>query len=163
METVRDAKFNVKGKVRVVQGTVSQTNTGSLAMILAVIGENGKPDSKTYDLLDKKWSKVKAEAKGWWQSQFDFRLGNLHQSAVQSDTWVMHLLCVNKEGVVDEKALASCLKKLTTEAQSNRASIHVSSALVDQVPQLGDQLQGLVDAGINCFLYKEAEPVVAAE
>lgn len=154
METPVDKKFIASGKVRVVNASIAQTNTSSLALVLVAIGEDGKPNSKTYDLLDKKWAKVKPEAKGWWQEQFNFKPSNIKISATQSDIHIVHMLCLDKAGAVDERALAGCMKKVAAEAKSNKASVHVATELTEQIPQLDKHLQGLIDGGTNVFLYK---------
>jgi hypothetical protein len=155
METVRDPKFSPKGKVRTVNASITQTNTSSLALVLVAIGMDGKVDSPTYTTLGKKWSKIPAEGKGWYHSQHQFRLGQIQNTAIQSDCQVLHMLCLKADGTCDTKALGECFKKVQAEAKSNAASIHVSSLLTTQVPAMSDHLDDLLRQGVNVFLYQE--------
>lgn len=150
--------FAVKGRTKVIKGTILTPEMAGLRLVMAVASETGKPESPLYELLDKKWKNAKAELKGWYQQHTNFKLGNVQETAVNSDVWIMHCLFLNKEGEVDEKALHSCLKKLADRAKSEKASVHVSTMLTDQFSNLETLLKEyLLDQGVSVYYYKEAK------
>lgn len=155
METTKDPKFTPKGQIKVVADrSIANPNTSSLSLILVAISESGVADSPTYQTLGKKWSKAQSDARQWFQEQVSFRLGNIKITAVQSDCWLLHCLCIKKDGSMDEKALDGCMKKVLAEAQSNKGTVHVSSLLTDQVPLFGVKLDDLVKQGVSVFYYQ---------
>jgi hypothetical protein len=155
METTKDPKFTPKGQIKVVQGSISNPNTSSLSLVLVAMSESGIADSPTYQTLGKKWGKAKSDARSWYQEQVSFRPSNIKVSCVQSDVWLVHMLCVKKDGSTDEKALDGCLKKALAEAQSNKGTIHVAASLVEQVPLLGPKLEDIAKHGVSCYFYVE--------
>jgi hypothetical protein len=149
-------KFAIQGKTKIVNGTILLPETSGLRMIMTIASETGKPDSELYTLLDTKWKNAKAEFKGWYQHHVTFKLGNVHETAVQSDIWIMHCLVLDKEGKVNDKALFSCLKKLGEKAKYEHANVHVSTLLVKEIPTLPELLQtNLVEKGVSVFYYEE--------
>jgi hypothetical protein len=157
METLRDPKFGPKGKLRVVNASISQTNTSSLALIPVAIGADGKVDSPTYKTLGKKWGKIPADGKGWFHSQINFRPGFLNTTCVQSDVWCVHMHCLKADGSCDPKALTECFKKLTVDAKSNSASVHMAATLLEQVPQVKEHMDALLASGIDVFFYEQVK------
>lgn len=151
-------KFMVHGKTKLINGTILTPELAGLRLIMTAASETGKPEDELYTLLDKKWKTAKTEFKGWYQHHVNFKLGNVHTTAVQSDTWIVHCLFLNKDGDVDEKALASCMKKMCETAKSERGSVHVSTLLTGSIPNLVDLLQEyLVEKGVNVYFYEESK------
>jgi hypothetical protein len=149
-------KFVTQGKTRLVNSTIISPEMGNLRLIFTPCGKQGKPDTALHAVLNKKWRTVAAELKGWHAQNFTFKMGNVHSTAVQSDTWVLHALCYNEKGVLDEKALESCVKAAAALAKSDGGSLHVSTLSVEQMPQLADYLSKyVIDRGLACYFYQE--------
>ena len=149
-------KLLTHGKTKTVKGTILLPELASLRLILTPCSQAGKPDSKLHTILNKKWRTVAADLKGWCAHNVDFKLGNLRQTAVQSDVWVIHALYLDKEGKVDEKALESCVKKLADLAKYEKGSVHVSTLLTEENPKLVELLQKLcLEKGTPVFFYEE--------
>lgn len=148
--------FVTQGKTKVVQGSILSPELGNLRLVVVPCSETGKPDTELHALLNRKWRPVTAELKGWYSNHVNFKLGNIQSTAVQSDTWCVHTLCFNKEGELDEKALAVCVKKLADLAKYEKASLHVSTLTVASVPTLPDLLKAeCLDKGIPVYYYEE--------
>lgn len=159
-ETV-NKKFTPPGKSKIIQGTIISPQSSDLKLVLAVCSLNGKPDSELYKLFDRKWKIASAELKGWHQHHVDFKLGNVKTISVQSDVWISNALCLSAEGVLDEVALAKCIKKIGEVAKYEKGSVHVSSLLTTAIPQLPALLmEYCIENGVSVSLYEE--PVVAA-
>lgn len=151
-------KFTQQGKTKLVKGTILTPEMSGLRMIMAAADETGQPTDPLYDLLDTKWKNAKAELKGWHQYHWDFKLGNIKETAVNSDIWIMHCLFMDKKGVINEAALASCLKKLGEKAKYERASVHVTMDLVQRVPGLDKLLlSNLVENGVSVYFYEQVK------
>ena len=149
-------KFVTLGKLKTLNKTILVPENAGLRLILSCCNMSGHAESPLINLLDKKWGKVKAEVKGWFATRQGFTLGNVNATAVQSDTWVVHMLCQNNKEEVDAKALNNCLKKALEMARYEKATIHVSSLLLEQLPSLKDLLETtFVSNGISVCVYNE--------
>ncbi len=150
-------KFVTQGKTKLVKGTILTPELGNLRLVLVPCSEKGDAKSDLYDLLNRKWKQARAELKGWYSNHINFKLGNIQSTAVQSDTWVVHCLCEDKDGVLNEKALAACIKKVADLAKYERASVHVSTLVTSKVPQLSELLvKELLEKGTSVYFYEEA-------
>ena len=150
------SKFLPKGKVKTVKGSILNPEYAGLRLIVNFVNQNGKPEGSLYSLFDKKWKKVKEETKGWYASRINFKLGEINTIAVQSDTWVINCLCQNESNAIQEPALNDCIKKIASIAKNEKASVHVSTELFKEFPNLMQSLNSyLVDNGINVSVYEE--------
>jgi hypothetical protein len=156
-------KFQQPGKVKVIQGSILAPENAGLRFVLNVNNMKGQAESPLYPLFDKKWKQVKADAKGWYNTRTGlghnpYKLGAINTSAVQSDTWVIHMLCQTEELENDAKALSACLKEVCKMAKYERATVHVSTLLTSAVPELTDALNTeLVEQGVSVYFYEEPE------
>lgn len=156
-------KFQQPGKVKVIQGSILAPENAGLRFVLNINNMKGSPESPLYALFEKKWKQVKAEAKGWYNTRTGlgprpYKLGSVNVTAVQSDTWVLHMLCQDEELSTDEKALTTCLKEVCKMAKYERATVHVSTLLTSVVPELTDLLNTeLVEQGVSVYFYEEPE------
>ncbi len=150
-------KFLAPGKTKVIKGTILAPENSGLRFVLSVTNMAGKPESPMYPLFEKKWKKVKQEAKGWFTTKTGaYKLGATNTTAVQSDVWVIHMLCQDDQLNTDEKALEECLNKVCASAKYEKATIHVSTILTEAVPALSPLLKKcLVDKGVSVYLYEE--------
>lgn len=156
--TMQPNTFVTQGKTKVVNSSILSPELGNLRLVLVPCSESGKPDTDLHALLNKKWKSVAAELKGWYANHINFKLGNIQSTAVQSDTWVLHTLCRDKDGKLDEKALAACVKKIADMAKYERASVHVSTLTTAAIPELVPLLQAqCLDKGMAVYFYEETE------
>ena len=160
-------KFMPLGRTKLIDGSILNPELAGLRLILVPCSENGKPDTALHLLLNKKWQKVGQELKGWFSHHIDFKLGSISAVATQSDIWIINALCYTKDDVLDEKALESCVKKLSELALSEKASVHVAMVSLESMPVLQGLVQTwLLDKGVHCYFYQEAsatKTVVEAE
>lgn len=151
-------KFQQPGKTKVIKGSILAPENAGLRFVLSVNNLAGKPDNHPlYPLFEKKWRKVREEARGWYATKTGaYKLGAVNTTAVQSDTWVIHLLCQDADQNTDEVAVEKCLKEVCKMAKYERATVHVSNLLTNAVPELVSHLKTqLVDQGVSVYFYEE--------
>lgn len=151
-------KFQQPGRVKVIKGSILTPENAGLRFVLSINNLEGKPDGNPLlPLFDKKWKKVKEESRGWYATKTGaYKLGAINTTAVQSDTWVIHMLCQDAKLDTDVKALEECLKKVCASAKYERATVHVSTVLTGAVPELTELLNTcLVEQGVSVSFYEE--------
>lgn len=151
-------RFQPQGKTKLIKGSILMPEGGGLRLVLSLANMAGNPDGNPlFPIFDKKWAKVKQEARGWWATKTGaYKLGATNITAVQSDVWVTHMLCQKEDLSVDTKALEDCLKKVCTIAKYERASVHVPMLLVNNIPELVNLLtKQLVEQGVSVSYYEE--------
>lgn len=151
------SKFQQQGRVKVVQGSILAPENAGLRFVLNVANMAGKPESPLYPIFEKKWSAVKKEVKGWFNTRTGaYKLGAVNTTSVQSDTWVLNLLCQTEDLETSEAGLQTCLKEVCKMAKYERATVHVSTLLTDAVPSLNELLtKELVENGVSVYYYEE--------
>lgn len=160
MENVN--QFQPKGTVKVIKGSIVMPESGGLKFILSPINMAGRPEGNPLlPVFDKKWNKVKADARGVFANKtgtYKLSGGFISTLAVQSDIWVIHCLFQDADLKTDLKALEECLKRVATIALYEKASVHVSSILVNAVPELSDMLTKFcVEKGVSVSYYQEPQ------
>jgi hypothetical protein len=151
------SRFKKIGKTKLINSTILCPEYGNLALILNLANMAGKAESPLMPLFDKKWRKVKEDVRGWYVNKTgEYKLGAINRLAVQSDVWVIHMLCQDLELKTDVKALKDCLKKVCALAKYEKAGLHVSTLLTDSIPEMADLLtEMLVNEGVSVYFYQE--------
>ena len=62
-------RFQQAGRVKIVQGSILTPQDGGLRFVLNLNNMAGKAESPLYPIFEKKWPKVKQEAKGWFNTR----------------------------------------------------------------------------------------------
>jgi hypothetical protein len=151
-------KFQPQGKIKLIKSTILAPENAGLRFVLSVNNMAGKSDNNPlYPIFDKKWKKVKEDAKGWYATKTGaYKLGAINITSVQSDTWVIHMLCQDELLKTNQSALEDCLKQISAKAKYEKASVHVSSVLLESLPGLQDLIvKYLVSEGVNVSVYTE--------
>jgi hypothetical protein len=153
-------RFQASGRVKVIQGSILAPHNAGLRFVLNIANMSGKAESPLYPLFDKKWKKVKEEVKGWFNTRTGaYKLGAVNTVPVQSDTWVINLLCQDEEFKTDTKGLTTCLKEVCKMAKYEKATVHISTLLTQAVPEITDLLNNeLVEQGVSVYFYEEPKP-----
>lgn len=151
-------RFKVAGKTKVIKGSILYPENAGLRFVLSINNLQGKADGNPMlPIFDKKWKKVREESRGWFATKTgEYKLGAIRNTAVQSDTWVIHMLCQDEELALDTKGLEECLKKVCALAKYEKASVHVSTLLCDQLSDLKSLLnKEVLSNGVNVYFYEE--------
>lgn len=157
IEQTEMSKFQQPGKIKNIKGTILAPENAGLRFVLSVNNLAGKQENPMFPIFDKKWKKVREESRGWYANKTgEYKLGAINTTAVQSDTWVIHMLCQTDTLATDIKGLETCLKKVCASAKYEKATIHVSNVLIKAIPELTDLLnKHIVDQGISVYFYDE--------
>ena len=149
--------FQPQGRVKTIKGSILTPHDAGLRFILNINNMAGKAESPLYPIFDKKWKKVKEEAKGWYNTRTGaYKLGATSVTPVQSDTWVVGMLCQGEDLQTDALSLKECLKKVSASAKYEKATVHVSTLLTEAIPELKGLLtECLVEQGISVSYYEE--------
>ena len=155
-EKVTHATFKNLGKERVIKGSILNPQNGGLHLVLSFANTAGKPESPLYKEFETSWRSVKQDARGWYVNKTGaYKLGAVNQTAVQSDTWVIHCLCQDDDLKVSDVALTECLKKVVKLAKEEKASVHVGEALLTVHPKLKDALrEQVLEQGVSVYYYE---------
>lgn len=150
-------KFLVPGKVKVIKGSIVNPENSGLCFVLNLASLNGSTDSEMYKVFNKKWVKVKQEVRGWYNTRTGaYKLGALHNLAVQSNVWVLSLLCQDDKLNVDLSALRKSLKEVCRLAKYEKATLHVSDVLIKMIPELTNLVdKEVVEQGVSVYYYQE--------
>jgi len=156
MENVMN-RFLPKGRTKTIKGTIIAPENAGLRFVLSLNNIEGKPENPLFPIFDKKWRQVRADSRGWYTTRTGaYKLGAINTTAVQSDTWVIHMLCQDKELEIDLPGLEVCLKKTCDLAKYEKASVHVSSITAEAIPELKELLtKYMIDQGVNVYFYEE--------
>lgn len=155
MET--ENRFKQMGRVKEIKGSILHPHDAGLRFVLNINNMAGKAESPLYPIFEKKWKKVKEEAKGWYNTRTGlYKLGVISDLSVNSDVWVIGMLCQDENLQTNVVALTNCLKEVCKLAKFEKASVHVSNLLVNAIPELKDTvMKQLVEQGISVSFYEE--------
>lgn len=151
-------KFQQPGRVKTIKGSILAPENAGLRFVLSLNNLAGKNEGNPMlPIFDKKWPKVKAESRGWFATRTGaYKLGAVNTTAVQSDTWVIHMLCQGEDLQVDTTGLAKCLKEVCKMAKYEKATVHVSTVLTNSVAELTNLIKSeLIDQGVSVSFYEE--------
>jgi len=150
--------FQQPGRVKTIHGSILAPENAGLRFVLSVNNLAGKNEGNPMlPIFDKKWPKVKAESRGWFATRTGaYKLGAVNTTAVQSDTWVMHMLCQDDNLQINNDGLKKCLKEVCRQAKYERATVHVSTVLTNSIPEMTNLLKAeLIDQGVSVYFYEE--------
>lgn len=149
-------RFQTPGKMKVIKGTILAPENAGLRFVLNVNNLVGKTDSPMYNVFDKKWRIVREAAKGWYNNRTGaYKIGAVNTTAVQSDTWVLHMLCQDEKLNTNINGLEECLNKICGMAKYEKATVHVSHILVEAIPELTTLLSKyLIEQGVSVYFYE---------
>lgn len=158
MEQELSKKFKPVGRTKVINGTIIAPENSGLRFVLSFTNLAGKPESPLFPLFEKKWRKVREECRAWYATKTGaYKLGATSNTAVQSDVWVINMLCQDESLKVDIKGLEECLKKVSASALYEKASIHISSVLLEAAPELKDlATKYFTENGVSVSYYQES-------
>jgi len=150
-------KFLQPGRVKVIQGSILSPHNAGLRFVLNIANMAGKAESPLFPIFEKKWPKVKQETKGWYNTRDGkYKMGAISTVSTQSDTWVINLLCQDEKLTTQPDALKTCLKEVCKMALYEKASLHISSLLVNAIPELQELVNTeLVEKGVSVSYYEE--------
>lgn len=161
-------RFTQKGKMQDApkgQSVIAPINAGlrfipNFVSIVPTMPGTGKSNfSSPLDItLERIWRKVKQDYYSKSADLRTFKLGSIFDTLCSSDIFVVGMVVKNEEGLIVADALVAALKNLAKYAKSEKASLHISEHLSDDVPALRELIQlHCADVGVNCYFYANQE------
>jgi len=161
---VEQKNYGIKGLLKYVEGDATVPIAAGHRMIIHVVNTAGGFGAG-FVLALKKWPNAELIYRTWYRSQLNFKLGEIKEVAVQSDTSVIHMLA--QEGLGPDKdgnppgrydAVEKCLEKVAKLAKQTNASIHCprfSSGLSGlSWPKIEAMIiDKLINQGVNVTVY----------
>ncbi len=149
--------FKAQGSFKEIKGSILSPHNSGLRFVLNVVSTKGKAEGPLFDIFNKKWSKVREDVKGWYNTRTGaYKIGATLSTPVQSDVWVVSCLCQDDNGETDLKGLEECLKQVSKSATYERATLHVSQLLIDSIPEITDLLsKQMIANGVSVYMYTE--------
>lgn len=143
--------------IKNIKGIITTPQLGGLKFILNNVSISGNPENSQMPIFDKKWLRVRTETRGWFADPSTFKLANIKDCMVQSDIWIINMICQDKDNKTDLNSLITCLEKIIKLAKYEQASIHVSSQFITDVPEFiqNNLIDMFTKNNINVFLYAE--------
>lgn len=151
MDTVKN-RFQAQGKFRKAASELTAPENSGLRLILNPIDIAAELKGDINLLLAKKWKKSRDEAKGWYASRNNFKLGEIQTVAVQSDVWVINVL-VTDDKAVPLTSFDKAMKKTADLAKSERATVHISDLMYSMENFEALAQKHFIDNGINVYVY----------
>ena len=149
--------FVTAGKVKEIKSSITMPENAGLRMILNFCSVSGKYTGTVSEILTKRWKRAQDEYKNWFVNRVGFKLGEQQPVAVQSDIWVLNMICFDEKGELDQKAFTANIEKARKLAQYEKGSVHVSTASVAQIPGLKEILvKEFSENGVHIYFYQEA-------
>lgn len=130
----------MSGTLKNIKGTITLPQLGGLKFILNNVNMSGSPDNSQMATFDKKWLRARTEARGWYADPSTFKLGNIKDCMVQSDVWIINMICQDKDKKTDIQALKTCMDKVIKLAKYEQATLHISSEFIKDVPEISETL-----------------------
>jgi hypothetical protein len=143
------SEFIQKGELRSKTGSATQPEAGGHRIVLNFCDASGNDwaDDTPEKIIGKRWDKVALEYRRWYRSQHYFRIGELKEVNVQSDTCIVNMLVKDENGQINTEAVEKCIDKVGEMAVNYGSSVHVqkgdnnwdkvASALIEKVIKRG--------------------------
>jgi hypothetical protein len=152
------SKFGVQGKIKTVQGNFIAPIHSGLRLIVNFAGLNGKYDHPTDQAIGKIWRAATSDYRSWFVSQQKFKLGEMKETVVASDIFIVNLLVRDAEGKLNMEGLEVAVKKLAVFAKYEKGSLHFDESLLQEAPTFQALLEEhILSAGVNVYVYTKPE------
>jgi O-acetyl-ADP-ribose deacetylase (regulator of RNase III) len=163
---MKPTDFRIPGHLRYATGNVTIPISAGHRMIIHICNDIGSYGAGVSGAISKRWPKVESEYRSWHRGQKGFKLGEIQEVTVQSDTTVVNMIaqhdtCLDEDGNPPFRleALDECLDKVGELASYNGSSVHaprIGCGLggFDDWPKIEALLiKQLIKRGINVTIY----------
>jgi O-acetyl-ADP-ribose deacetylase (regulator of RNase III) len=162
---MQPSNFITPGLLRYVEGDATVPISAGHRLIIHVCNDIGKWGSGFVLALSKRWAKTKEEYKMWYISQNNFKLGEVQEVSVQSDTIVVNMIAQHGIGKDEDgnppiryDALEKCLDQVGELACDYRSRIHGPRFGADRACGDWEKIEKLIKErlikrGINVTIY----------
>ncbi len=150
---MQPSKFITPGRFKTVTGEATVPIAAGHRIIINVCDDSGKWENEFSTKLSKRWKKAEQEYNRWYRSQYNFKLGELQEVGVQSDTLIVNALVRSNNGLSLD-AFERCVDKVGEIAYDYGSSVHVSQ-YDDWQDMENTVVEKIIKRGINVTVYKD--------
>ena len=153
---MQPSKFITAGRLKTVDGDSSLPIAAGHRIIVNLCGAEGVWPSSA-ESVSKRWPQIKQEYTRWYRSQIKFKLGEIQETNMQSDTCIVNILVCNKDLSIDEAALTTCVDKIGNLAVECSSSVHINNFDNNWNIIETQLVEKVIKRGINVTIYKKEE------
>ena len=153
---MQPSNYVLKGEFKRRNGSSSMPHAGGHRIIINLCNDSGDVWEKTAATypVEKRWPKCGQEYRRWYLSQYHFKLGEVQEVNVQSDTCLANVIVFQADGSLDEEALTKAIDRIGEMAYDYNSSVHI------QQTQPWDKIEGaliekIIKRGKNVTVYVE--------
>jgi hypothetical protein len=151
---MQPSKYITAGRLKTVDGDSSLPIAAGHRIIINLCNAEGVWLNSA-DSITKRWPQTKQEYVRWHRFQTKFKLGELQEVNMQSDTCVANILVCNKDSSIDEPALTSCIDKIGNLAVNYGSSVHINNFDNNWNIIETQLIEKVIKRGINVTIYNE--------
>jgi len=148
-----EKKFLLGNLKYVKNGDASIPHSADNRVILFLGDISGELETDLAKKLIKRWDKTRAEFRGWYRGQQNFKLGQILTITVQTDTTLLCLLALNK-GELDLAALKTAMISAGKFANQNKFNIHINKDNINWETIEPILYEYFVKLGVNVTVYE---------
>lgn len=152
----------IPGKLKYIKGNAITPEAGGHRMIVHSVNDKGEWQDKISKSISEKWPRAEQEYKKWYLAQRYFKLGNILDISLKSDTMIVHMISqseVDNEMCVLSDSLKECLSKVLDLAKYHGSSLHLNKFVEGDAWNTIEEIliDEIVKKGVNINVYEEKD------
>ena len=150
---MQPSNYRIPGRLKTIEGDVSNPAAGGHKMIVNLCSINGKW-TEDNESVSKRWDKARLEYIKWYNSQYNFKLGEIQEVNVQSDTCIINALVYGSKDPdkLLDVALERCADRIGELAEDYSSNVHLKAVNDENLQQ--QFIEKVIKRGINVTFYK---------
>ena len=138
------SNFRIRGELKYRTGEAHNPVAGGHKLIVNFCDMNGTWENSFNKDIGKKYAKVEQSFKLWRQTQNGFKLGELNEVRMQSDTVILNILAI-ENGQLNLDALTRAFKLIAKVADDyGSSSVHIAANNILLSDENKAQVEGLI-------------------
>jgi len=138
--------------IKIVDSNITNFQTSSLNYIFVPISSKAVMPQGFANEISKKWMNVDLDLRTWKAYPRLFVSGKCRFKFVQTNAVIIFAYCLNDDGSIDEKAMASCAKEAVKKIKGSSGCVNFSKSL--EIPDLVNFVEtNFLSSNITCYIF----------